>query len=223
MSRLLLAFALLAALPAAAQNRVIENFESYTPDAAPGRWVFYTSKGEIHPLSRHFAPNEQFLVRSEGGNRFLNLYTKAEAQRITLLTPKHFEWDIDRHPLLRWRWRANKLPAGASEKGQNDTAGAVYVTFGTDWLGRPRSIKYTYSSTLPVGTVVEQGPLRVIVVSSRATGRWQSVVRDVRLDYRSVFGGDAPDPDSITLWSDSDNTKQEASVDIDDLTLMPPV
>lgn len=223
MSRLLLALLLTSATPALAQPRVVEDFNSYRADAAPGRWVFFTSSGESEPLARHFRPNERFLVRAEGGNRYLNLYTRGEAQRITLLEGEHFDWDLDRYPLLRWRWRANTLPPGAAEDKRNDVAGAVYVTFGTDWLGRPQSIKYTYSSTLPVGTVVRQGPLRVIVASSRVTGRWQTVVRDVRLDYRSVFGGDAPDPESITLWSDSDDTGAEASVDVDDLTLLPPV
>ncbi len=220
---LLVTLALLACgTPVLAQQRTIDNFETYTTDAPPGRWVFFTSKGESQPLHRHFDENERFIVRSERGNRYLNLYTNGEAQRITLLTGTHFDWNIDAHPLLRWRWRAQKLPLNAREDRKNDVAGAVYVTFGTDWLGRPRSIKYTYSSTLPIGTVVKQGQLRVIVVSASETGVWKTVSRDVKQDYRAVFGGDAPNPDSITLWSDSDDTGSEASLDVDDLTLMPP-
>src|SRR5690625_7757155 len=94
----------------------------------------------------------------------------------------------------------------ANEASNNDTGAAVYVTFDTDWLGRPRSIKYTYSSTLPVGTVVRFGPLRVIVTDTGADGigDWRQVDRDVVRDYQQVFGGDPPDrPLSSTLWRDS--------------------
>jgi Protein of unknown function (DUF3047). len=100
------------------------------------------------------------------------------------------------------------------------------VTFGSDWLGRPKSIKYTYSSSLPVGTTVSFGPLKVIVVDSAReprAGEWETVQRRIRDDYRQVFGGSPPDrPVSITLWSDSDTTGDEAVVDIDDLELLPP-
>ena len=100
--------------------------------------------------------------------------------------------------------------------------GAVYITFGTDRLGRPKSIKYTYSSSLPPGSVLRQGSLRVVVVSRGETNRWETIVRDVAADYRSLFGEDPPDPKSITLWSDSDDTNSEAEVDVDDLVLLPP-
>src|SRR5690625_7612951 len=105
----------------------------------------------------------------------------------------------------------------ANEASNNDTGAAVYVTFDTDWLGRPRSIKYTYSSTLPVGTVVRFGPLRVIVTDTGADGigDWRQVDRDVVRDYQQVFGGDPPDrPLSITLWRDSDGTTPSAQADL---------
>ncbi len=222
--RIFLFLTAFVALPALhAQTLTIDNFEADAPGAAPSKWVFYTSRGESQSLDRHFNEREQFLVVREGRNRFLRLYTRGEAQRITFLTDgSGFVWRLDEYGRLRWRWRANKLPQGASENRRNDVAGAVYVTFGTDRIGRPRSIKYTYSSSLPVGTILKQGALRVVVVSSTATGRWETIERDVALDYRAVFGGQAPDPKSITLWSDSDDTRSEAEVDVDDLVLLPP-
>lgn len=122
------------------------------------------------------------------------------------------------------------LPEGASEKDKNDSGGAIYVTFGTDWLGRPKSIKYTYSSSLPVGTRVDFGSLTVIVASSAiegSVGNWMSVERDLLEDYEDVFGGflkkgTPPDrPLSITIWGDSDSVKDSSIVDFDDIMLLP--
>jgi hypothetical protein len=205
---------------------VVDDFEDDSPGTFPDGWVFVESAKKIKSYEESKDPGEIVKVVEEDGDRFVRLITKGEALRYSKRNGVDFEWNLNERPRLKWRWRALKLPEGASEKGQNDTGGAVYVTFGKDWLGRPKSIKYTYSSSLPVGTVVSFGPLKVIVVDSAVEprqGEWQPVQRHVVNDYRQVFGGDPPDePVSITIWSDSDTTGDEAKVDIDDIELLPP-
>ncbi|WP_263810465.1 DUF3047 domain-containing protein [Salinibacter pepae] len=205
---------------------IVDNFEDDTPGTFPDGWVFVKSDEDIQSYEESRNPGETVEVREENENRYVRLITDGEALRYTKRNGVDFEWNLKDHPRLTWRWRAQQLPEGASEKGQNDTGGAVYVTFGSDWLGRPKSIKYTYSSSLPVGTTVSFGPLKVIVVDSAReprTGEWETVQRRIRDDYRQVFGEDPPDrPVSITLWSDSDTTGDEAKVDVDDIELLPP-
>lgn len=205
---------------------VLDDFEEKEPGTFPEGWVFVAENQEIRSYKETRDPGETVVVREENGNHFLRLITEGEALRYTMRNGFEFEWSLETHPRLTWRWRALELPEGASEKNKNDTGAAVYVTFGEDWLGRPKSIKYTYSSSLPVGTVVSFGPLKVIVVDSALEphqGEWKSAHRNIINDYRQVFGGDPPNqPLSITVWSDSDTTGDEAKVDIDDLTLLPP-
>jgi hypothetical protein len=192
----------------------VDNFEDDSPGSFPEGWVFVESDTEVKSYEESRNSGEIVKVVEENGEQFVRLITKGEALRYTKRNGVDFEWNLNDHPRLKWRWRALTLPEGASEKGQNDTGGAVYVTFGKDWLGRPKSIKYTYSSSLPVGTVVSVEPRQ---------GEWQPVQRHVINDYRQVFGGDPPDePVSITIWSDSDTTGEEAKVDIDDIELLPP-
>ena len=205
---------------------VVDDFDGKPPGEPPEGWVFVKSNKQILSYEEAREPGEKMIVRAEDGNRFVRLHTENEAFRFSKRNGVDFEWNLKTHPRLSWRWRALHLPEGASERGQNDTGGALYVTFGTDWLGRPKSIKYTYSSSLPVGTVVDFGNLYVIVVDSAReprTDEWKRVERNVRQDYRQVFGGSPPDePVSITLWSDSDTTGDRATVDIDDIALCPP-
>lgn len=205
---------------------VVDNFEENSPGTFPDGWVFVESDKKVKSYEESKDPGEIVKVMEENGDRFVRLITRGKALRYSKRNGVDFEWNLNERPRLKWRWRALTLPEGASEKDKNDTGGAVYVTFGEDWLGRPKSIKYTYSSSLPVGTVVSFGPLKVIVVDSGAEprqGEWQPVQRNVVNDYRQVFSGDPPDePVSITIWSDSDTTGDEAKVDIDDLELLPP-
>ncbi len=207
---------------------VVEDFQGYRGGDSPYTWK------RAHRSSRSFVqvPREldrdrdYFEIVDEGGNMVARVYTQDESTQIVKLNGEGYQWDVRHHPRLTWDWRATQLPTGAREDmGKlNDTGAAVYVTFGTDWLGRPRSIKYTYSSSLPVGTTHKYGPLRVIVASSAADGLgdWVHVVRDVRADYSEVFGGNPPDePLSITLWSDSDDTKSVSEAYFDNLELHP--
>ena len=223
--------------PAAAQVRIVlDDFERHTPGEPPeSGWVYITKRKRILTLSRVLEAGERLHVQAEEGgegaddaNQFVRAYTKGEALRFSKRNGEEMNWNIERFPRLSWRWRLQAWPRNATERDddRNDVAAAVYVTFGTDWIGRPKSIKYTYSSALPVGTVVEQGPLKVIVVSSAQTGEpgtWTAVERNVRADYRRVFGDDPPNPEVITLWSDSDSTGGTSEADFDDLAIAAPV
>lgn len=211
---------------APAPRIVVDDFQTNPPGQFPGDWVFVGSGKDILSYEEARDPGEKVVVREENGNHFLRVETNDAALRYTKRNGVDFDWSLRRHPRLTWRWRALRLPQGASERDQNDTGGAVYVTFGTDWLGRPKSIKYTYSSSLPIGTVVDFGNLYVIVVGSAREprqGQWKTVTRNVIQDYQQVFGDDPPRrPTSITIWSDSDTTHDRARVDFDDIALLEP-
>lgn len=215
--------------PARAQSAsgthvTVDDFESYRPGKVPVKWKYITSDKEVVPLHRKVDEQEGIYVVEEGGNQFAKVYTHDEVLRATARNGVNFDWNVQRRPILQWRWRAHRLPGGANEKrdATNDTGGAVYVTFGSDWLGRPISIKYTYSSTLPVGSVVDYGPLKVLVIDSarEGMGTWKQVTRNVIADYRQLFGEAPPNrPVAISLWSDTDTTHGVAEVDFDEIRL----
>ncbi len=228
---LTLVFAFGGATEPAGQQRapspvLVDDFEAGQEGAYPARWV-YLDRRKRTPLPHEVVMNarEQFVIVRERGNKALRAFTQGEAQRVSLVNGRDgFKWNLHTHPRIRWDWRALRLPEGANEYQKNDTGAAFYVTFGKDWLGRPRSIKYTYSSTLPVGTVIKFGPLRVIVAASGADGygEWMTIERDVVADFERVFGKQPDDqPRLITLWSDSNDTESVAEVDFDNIMLLP--
>ncbi len=222
--------ATVAVSPAPAQSPppgavVIDDFQAEKVGWIPTQWRFFDHRTEkFVPLRADISENEQMTIEKEGKNKFLRAHIMNESRRITVKASE-FDWKLSGLSKLAWKWRALSLPVGAREDKVNDSGAAVYVTFDRkDWLGRPHSIKYTYSTTLPVGATVSHGPVKVIVVSSGldGTGEWKSVERDVAKDYKELFGNSAPNkPFSITLWSDSDDTKTLAEVDFDNIMLKP--
>lgn len=202
---------------------IIDDFEQYAPGDVPGEWQMLDGR-TLRPLSRSdMNENEYFRILQVDGDRVLSTYTKGEAIRITRANGDGWEWNLDTQPCLGWDWRALRLPQGAREDKINDTGAAVYVTYSISKLGIPRSIKYTYSSTLPIGTVVSFRGLKVLVVASgvKQMNTWMRIERNVAEDYRRLWQGSPPDrPLAISLWSDSNSTNSEALVYFDDIEVL---
>lgn len=210
---------------AAQEVMVIEDFERYEVDSLPYFWGMPNTKTKsIRPLPLdHAKPNDFVKVVMDDRGKILRAYTQAESVQIALPLATHTEWDVEAFPRLRWSWRADQLPAKASEKSKmlNDTGAALYIAFECrDWLGRPCTIKYTYSSTLPKETRIRYGKLFAVVVSTalETEGRWIEVERNVIQDYEMLFGKRPRGaPLYIMIWNDSDDTGGIADVYFDDI------
>jgi len=208
---------------------LIDDFESDDDGGLPNRWRMLRDR-KLIPLRPSFMrPNEEFHVEEENGNRILRVFSHGEAVNIMMANDDTgFDWNIRKHPRLSWDWRALQLPENAREDDErlNDSGAALYVIFKLEGLiiRRPVVIKYVYSSTLPVGTQVSYGKLKVLVVASGldGIGNWVHIERDVQADYRRLFNDDPPKrPLSIRLWSDSDNTNTAARADFDNIKFLP--
>ena len=207
----------------------IEDFEGYEAGDPPYHWKRpHKNDRTVLELPRTLTrDNDYFEIVEEDGQKRGRIFTRDDTEQVVRLNGDGYRWSLRTHPRLAWSWRAERLPEGAREDKArfNDTGAALYVTFGSrDWLGRPRTIKYTYSSTLPVGTTARYGALRLIVVSSAldAMGTWLHIERDVAADYERLFGHPPPDaPGYIMLWGDSDTTHGLSDVYFDDLVALP--
>ena len=207
---------------------VIEDFEQYEVNSLPYLWRMpdknMRSMREL-PLD-HARPSDFVDVVAEDDGNILRAYTEGESVQIALSRADKLVWNLESFPRLRWRWRADELPDGAREdtRSLNDTGAALYVAFDcNDWLGRPCTIKYTYSSTLPTDTRVRYGRLFawVVTTASDVMGEWVTIERNVVQDYERIFGRTPPgNPIYIMIWSDSDNTGGVADVYFDDLVVL---
>ncbi len=203
---------------------VLADFEEYEEGGLPLQWYTYENRKHVQRVNGDLQNDEErFIVVRQGANQFIRALVYDRAHRIILRNGENMDWDIRANPVLKWDWRAQELPLGAREDRSklNDSGAAVYVLFDKDWLGRPRGIKYSYSSTLPAGSTASYGTLRVLVVSSGpedGIGNWITHERDVAADYEALFGKrPRGQPSAIFLWSDSDSVNGSAVADFDNL------
>ena len=190
-----------------------ETFQQDLPGVFPSRWKVRGNKSVAKAVYR---------IAEEEGNRFLLAYANNQDVQIGM----EFAFEPRDYPILRWRWRATKLPSGANERAKrtNDSAAAVYVIFDSGIL--PRAIKYVWSSSLPVGTrfdspvywrakvvVLQHGPAR--------PGEWRQETVNFYQDYKSLFGFEPGEVRGIALLTDSDTMTSVAEAAYDDLILLP--
>lgn len=127
---------------------------------------------------------------------------------------KRTDVDLSRYPVLSWRWKVTELPGGGDFRSgaTDDQAAQVFVAF-----SKFQAIVYVWDTTAPqgmTGDAVGVWPMKikVIVVRSGAgsAGAWLSESRNVREDYRRLFGAEPPRVQGIRLQINSQHTGTSA-------------
>ena len=161
------------------------------------------------------------------------------------LLQKSIDVDLEATPILNWRWQVSQ-PAPATDlgiKGADDRSLAVYVAFpfvpeeaslwerfkrglveqvaGKDAPGRV--LVYVFGGQGQRGDAIasphlgEAGRLIILRPTDSASDHWYRESVDVAEDYRLSFGSEPPDPMSLAISADTDDTGSTARGLIADL------
>ena len=130
--------------------------------------------------------------------------------------------DLQRKPILRWRWRALALPTDADGRvaERDDQAIGIYLSHG-GLLGQ-RSIAYRWETKTPVGAEgtasYVAGVVKVHWSAVRneqdGLGTWYTEERNVAADFQRAFGF-IPDNPIIAVSCNSQYTHSHAAAELD--------
>lgn len=160
------------------------------------------------------------VIETEAGS---TLHLSSNATSTALY--KEARLNIKDLPILNWKWKALKLPAGADvrKKNTDDQAAQVYVIF-PRWpeAVNSRLVGYIWDTTAPAGSMVtstKTSNVRYIVLRSGEAdlGQWLSEQRNVYADYKKLFNEEPPEAGRISVMIDSDNTKGTAESFVADI------
>jgi len=127
--------------------------------------------------------------------------------------------DVREYPILHWRWRVVKLPAGGDSRqaATDDQAAQIYLVFPRFPAAvRSRIIGYVWDSTAPAGGVFRSPSTRLVtyvVVQSGPVelGRWITERRNVLEDFLRIYGEEPTEPvEAVTIAIDSNDTRSRA-------------
>lgn len=175
----------------------------------------FTNNGLEQWQSKSFVGETDYRLVMDEGRRVL----KAESRGTASGLYHEKTIDLTVTPWLKWRWKVANILNGVDEttKSGDDYAARVYVIFsGGLAFWRTRTLVYVWSSHQPVGSSWHNAftdRARVIAVQSGKDklGRWVSESRNVREDYRQLFGEDVTESDAIAVMTDTDNSGQQAT------------
>lgn len=127
--------------------------------------------------------------------------------------------ELSKTPFLTWSWKVDNVLEGPDERTRagDDYPARVYVVFsGGLAFWRTRAINYVWSNQQPLGSSWPNaftGNARMIAVESGSArvGEWVSERRDVRADYRRLFGEEPGKVDAVAIMTDTDNTGAAAT------------
>ena len=146
-----------------------------------------------------------------------------------MMIVKKIEVDIVKYPYVNWSWRINTLPTNGDESIKSTCDVPASISFVTNKVRLlPKSIKYSWSTTLEKGTITKSPfaywPARtdIIVMQSgdELAGEWVTEKRNILEDYKKLYGKrnlDSKYINAIAIMSDSDNTKSVSAADYDNI------
>ena len=195
---------------------VVDNFDDIPLDGFPAAWKAWRGDDD---LARNL-----YSIQEEDGNRYL----RADDDGTSIIIRKRMkEWNSREYPILSWRWRARVLPEDGDERigSKNDSAVAVYVVLDQNFFRIPKTLKYVWSTTLPIGTRHRRdgiGRPNVIVLQSGAekVGQWVTESVNVYEDFVRTFGKAPPKSSvGIGVLTDGNATHTDSQGDYDDFVI----
>ncbi|HYD96574.1 MAG TPA: DUF3047 domain-containing protein [Noviherbaspirillum sp.] len=190
------------------------------------------------------ANDTQYTLVREGGHTVL----KAQAESAMSGLLHVIRVDVQRYPLLRWRWKI-AAPLQTSDmrtRAGDDYAARIYVVFDYPFDRLPfgtragirlaesvygqkiptAALNYVWDNRQPVGTLQPNtytDRARMIVVRSggERAGQWLTETRDLAADFRAAFGEEPPAVVAVALATDTDNTGERATAWYGDIEFLP--
>jgi Protein of unknown function (DUF3047) len=211
---------LLAVTALGAERVIVEDWSRYRPGTRgiPPDW-----KGQ-----NWGSPVYDFAVVENDGQTALHM--RSENDSSTISRDIRGKVNLEATPLLEWRWKVTTLPkAGNScRKATDDQAAQIFLVWPRfPEAVRSRIIGYVWDTTAKVGTICPSEKTRtvtyIVIRSGEADlGKWLTEQRNVREDFKKIYGEEPESPAAIALAIDSNDTKATAESYIGSLVFRGP-
>lgn len=163
---------------------------------------------------KRFLGETRYTIVEDGARCVL----KAESRAVASGLYRRVQVDLEQTPYLHWSWKVRNTLGDIDEtaKAGDDYAARVYVVFsGGLAFWRTHAVNYVWASRQPQGAAWPNAftaNARMIAMRSGEAliGQWVHERRNVREDYRRLFGRDVRYVDAVAVMTDTDNTGKSA-------------
>ncbi len=134
--------------------------------------------------------------------------------------------DLEQTPFLNWSWRIGKRLAGLNEQSKpgDDYAARVYVVVkGGLAFWQTKAINYVWAGNTKKDTVWpnafagDHAMMLALRGPEASLNVWQTEKRNIRADFKKLFGEDISTIDAVAIMTDTDNSGGQASAAYGDI------
>lgn len=131
---------------------------------------------------------------------------------------KEIKVDLEKTPYLNWTWRVENVFQGLNERSKegDDYPARVYVVFSGGLLfWKTKALNYVWSSSQPLDSkwpnaFTANAKMIAIESGSDYLGKWLTYKRNIKEDYKNLFGDDVRYVDAVAIMTDTDNAHGKA-------------
>lgn len=137
--------------------------------------------------------------------------------------------DLNKYPVMRWKWRAITLPKGADGRDPKKDDQAMVIYIGAKSFLKNKSISYRWETETPLGVTgkasygggLVQVWYEVLQNKENHVGEWVVEERNVRDDFKKVYGY-VPDEFALSIGANSQYTDSSSKAQIEYIEFIAP-
>ncbi len=161
--------------------------------------------------SRSFVGQTKYNIEQQDGQSVLMAKSVGSASGLG----RKVTVDLTKTPFVNWSWKVERgLPEiDETKKSGDDYAARLYVVKSGGALAwKTKALNYVWSGSQSRETVwpnaFKPGNSKMFAArgSEDSTGTWHHEKRNVREDFKKVFGKDITSIDAVAIMTDTDNT-----------------
>ena len=164
---------------------------------------------------KSFEGNSQYVFVESDAGKVLRASAEGKASGLF----KEVSVDLTKTPWINWSWKIENTFKENNERSKDgdDYAARVYVVVsGGVFFWNTKALNYVWASHEPKDSNwpnAYTGNAKMIAVQSGSNkvNQWMKEKRNVREDFKTLFGEDIENIDVIAVMVDGDNTGQSAT------------
>ncbi len=174
------------------------------------------SSGDLQDWkNKEFTGETRYQLVQEGEKKVL----RADSQGTASGLYREITVNLKDTPYLNWSWRVDNVLKNIDERSKSgdDYPARVYLVIsGGAFFWKTKSLVYVWSSHQPIDNTWNNAytdNARVIALRSgtQESKQWIQEKRNIRKDFKRLFGDDIDHIDAVAIMTDTDNSGQKAT------------
>lgn len=183
----------------------------------------FSTKGTAGWEQKSFSGTTTYNIVNEAGKKVLKASSNKSASGLV----RRINVDLNKTPVLNWSWKIDKQLTGLNEQSKqgDDYAARIYVIVdGGFFPWKSKAMNYVWSSNQARGTswgnafLPKNAKMTAIRGNQDRAGVWHAEKRNVKADFKRLYGIDLNRIDAVAVMTDTDNAQGQVTASYGDIS-----